>query len=100
MSYKFKSYLTVGLYTNKLKSPNNSIDESFFSYSVGLGFNLWQFASTQEMAVRLHHRFMLIPFIKLNYISSFNEFQIGDDDSWKEGRIEFQIGIKLGNIGR
>lgn len=100
LSYNFKSYLTAGINGNWLNSPSNDFKRAYLSYSLGIGFNLWQFSvDKQPMVLKSYTKYLLIPFINVMYINSIKEFDVGEGHDWRTNNYEVNLGIKFGFTG-
>ncbi|MEX1002878.1 MAG: hypothetical protein WDZ35_12245 [Crocinitomicaceae bacterium] len=95
--YKFRLYLSGGLYGNWLRSPANNIQKTYGSYSFGLGMNMYQFAiSKYPMRSNSSTKYLIIPFVTANYIGGFKPVSLLPDEQLKVAQLEFKVGLKLG----
>jgi len=96
LNYKFKSFLSAGINGEYYKTLNQS-ELLLFNYSLGIGFNLWQFSiSNQPNVVRVHTKYLLIPFFRADYHNAINKIELFNIHEWKPKSIVLKIGLKIG----
>ena len=92
MSYKFRSYLTAGVFVNRSKIESK---HTFFSYAIGIGFNFWQWETSEKMRYKIKIKRLIIPFFEANYTAAFNKINISNTYSFPNSGFNVNIGIKL-----
>lgn len=92
LSYKFKSYLNAGLFANRSNIENQY---SFLSYSLGLGFNLWQWKIPTKTSFRRAIGSLIIPYVEAHYNSPFEKTNLNNGVLYPNSSYNIQFGLKV-----
>ena len=92
LSYKFKSYINAAIFANRSTIENRY---SFFSYSIGLGFNLWQWKIPSNTSFRRAIGSLIIPYIEGHYTSPFEKTNLSNGKLYPNSSYNIQLGLKI-----
>ena len=92
LNYKQRSYLSAGVFLNQSKVVTK---EYYLSYSLGIGFNFWQWKMGRSRRFAGGNDVLLIPFVEAHYTNSFSQITLPNNLLYPNQGFLANVGFKL-----